>query len=505
MKNIITLLAAAVFSLSAVSPYQNIAETNVDKDCITLYTLQDLEGADVAVSGTKCEVSSISRDDYEKYTIYLTDVSSSTNETAQNTTINILEELIDGQDKSTNSVIATFSENMTLLGSYTSDRYELSKTVQRVEFNGGNTNLYSSIIEAADNIKEAKGSAYGRIVIISDGVEANRDGITYNELSNFLADCSVQIFTIGIDTGKNSQNLKNLSAMSRETNALGYVANADSDIDGICREINEYISELNAYRIIVPDELKDGSVKRLSILENGAETEGTDIRMPVMIRETTEAATSAEPTETIITEMTAALTESYVQQSDSTVTSAGDVNITFIIVITAAALVVIGAVVITIVVLNKKKTTENTDKHGISSPPSSKNKTEIYTEDNEDNKTSLLFGNGALFSQNEAEMILKELESGDHNYRFTVNDEGTVITREKLPDIAMQLVIDHDKSVSQNHCTLVLKNDEIFIHDNGSKNKTHLNGKEVTGEKALKEGDIIRLGRVKLRVEKISF
>ena len=102
-------------------------------------------------------------------------------------------------------------------------------------------------------------------------------------------------------------------------------------------------------------------------------------------------------------------------------------------------------------------------------------------------------------------MILKELESGDHNYRFTVNDEGTVITREKLPDIAMQLVIDHDKSVSQNHCTLVLKNDEIFIHDNGSKNKTHLNGKEVTGEKALKEGDIIRLGRVKLRVEKISF
>ena len=503
MMRLTTLLAALTFALSAVTPGQNIAETVVDKDGITLYTLQDIEGTDVAVSGTKCEVSQMSGDDYEKYTLYLTDVSSSTNETAQNTTINILEELIDGQDKSVSSAIATFSENMTLLGSYTSDRYELSKTVQRVEFNGGNTNLYSSVIEAADNVKAAKGAAYGRIVVISDGVEANRDGITYNELSDYLDDCSVQVFTIGIDTGKNSQNLKNLSAMSRETNALGYVVNADSDIDGICREINEYMSKLNAYSIMVPDELKDGSVKRLSILENGAEIEGVDIRMPVMIRETTQAATSAEPTETVATELTTVLTESSVQQSESTATSTDGVNITLIIVIAAAALVVVGAIVIVIVVLNKKKTAENTDKQGTSSS-SSGNKTEIYTEDNGDNKTSLLFGNGALFSQNEAELTLKELESGDHNYRFTVNDEGTVITREKLPDAVMQVVIDHDKSVSQNHCTLVLKNDEIFIHDNGSKNKTHVNGKEVTDEKALKEGDIIRLGRVKLRVEKIN-
>jgi pSer/pThr/pTyr-binding forkhead associated (FHA) protein len=56
-------------------------------------------------------------------------------------------------------------------------------------------------------------------------------------------------------------------------------------------------------------------------------------------------------------------------------------------------------------------------------------------------------------------------------------------------------------SVSSHHCEVLLRGGEIVIHDLNSTNGTFINGRQVTGEAALKPGQILRLGQVEIRLE----
>jgi len=58
-----------------------------------------------------------------------------------------------------------------------------------------------------------------------------------------------------------------------------------------------------------------------------------------------------------------------------------------------------------------------------------------------------------------------------------------------------------ESSVSSHHCEVLLRGAEVIIHDLNSTNGTFINGHQVTGEAALKPGQILRLGQVELRLE----
>jgi pSer/pThr/pTyr-binding forkhead associated (FHA) protein len=56
-------------------------------------------------------------------------------------------------------------------------------------------------------------------------------------------------------------------------------------------------------------------------------------------------------------------------------------------------------------------------------------------------------------------------------------------------------------SVSSHHCEVLMRGNEIVIHDLNSTNGTFVNGHQVTGEAVLKPGQILRLGQVEIRLE----
>jgi hypothetical protein len=56
-------------------------------------------------------------------------------------------------------------------------------------------------------------------------------------------------------------------------------------------------------------------------------------------------------------------------------------------------------------------------------------------------------------------------------------------------------------SVSSHHCEILLRGDEVIVHDLNSTNGTFINGHQVTGEAPLKGGQILRLGQVEMRLE----
>lgn len=58
--------------------------------------------------------------------------------------------------------------------------------------------------------------------------------------------------------------------------------------------------------------------------------------------------------------------------------------------------------------------------------------------------------------------------------------------------------------VSRRHCQLYEKDGQLLVMDLGSSNGTFINGKKIEMQMALKPGDVLALGSVKLRVEKIG-
>jgi pSer/pThr/pTyr-binding forkhead associated (FHA) protein len=58
----------------------------------------------------------------------------------------------------------------------------------------------------------------------------------------------------------------------------------------------------------------------------------------------------------------------------------------------------------------------------------------------------------------------------------------------------------NDNFLSAEHARLVLRDDEWLIEDMNSTNSTFVNGFEVRGETSIKDGDVIRMGRIELKL-----
>jgi pSer/pThr/pTyr-binding forkhead associated (FHA) protein len=56
-------------------------------------------------------------------------------------------------------------------------------------------------------------------------------------------------------------------------------------------------------------------------------------------------------------------------------------------------------------------------------------------------------------------------------------------------------------SVSSHHCEVLLRGSDIVVKDLNSTNGTFIQNEQVTGEKVLKPGQILRLGQVDIRLE----
>lgn len=57
-----------------------------------------------------------------------------------------------------------------------------------------------------------------------------------------------------------------------------------------------------------------------------------------------------------------------------------------------------------------------------------------------------------------------------------------------------------EASVSSHHCEVLLRGNDVIVHDLNSTNGTYINGDKVS-ESPLKPGQILRLGQVEMRLE----
>jgi pSer/pThr/pTyr-binding forkhead associated (FHA) protein len=87
------------------------------------------------------------------------------------------------------------------------------------------------------------------------------------------------------------------------------------------------------------------------------------------------------------------------------------------------------------------------------------------------------------------------LSEGLTGRSYELKVEKTTIGR--LEDNSFQIP---EQSVSSHHCEVLLKGNDVVVKDLNSTNGTFINGEKIS-EKALKPGQILRLGNIEVRLE----
>lgn len=105
-----------------------------------------------------------------------------------------------------------------------------------------------------------------------------------------------------------------------------------------------------------------------------------------------------------------------------------------------------------------------------------------------------------LWETNEREGVIRLTDAMYPEKVFTAKVDDSVIIGHSasLSDIC----VDHDRAISRKHCRLIRRGNEYFLHDLESSNGTFVNGSRIySEEKAIFDGDLIRIGRVELKFE----
>jgi len=87
-------------------------------------------------------------------------------------------------------------------------------------------------------------------------------------------------------------------------------------------------------------------------------------------------------------------------------------------------------------------------------------------------------------------------EAGDHSpWNVPVNKDEYILGRNSDCDLVL-----NDHSVSRRHCRIFVRRDELWAVDLGSSNGTWLNGVKLDEERPLRNGDLLKLGRLEFQL-----
>lgn len=445
---------------------------------------------------SECEINSYTKaGDLPSNTLILIDTSGSIPQEIRTKTSEFLSELIDGKQENESFAIAALGMEMNMICDYTTDRYDLIKAVSEIKYDEKATYLYSSINDALSSLPDDK---FGKIVVISDGMENNKDGITYDEILMSVSEKICPIYTIGVEKN-NNESLKKFYAFSRNSSAKSYTLVPNTDVSEVCEIINE-TRNYTCIDIAIPDGAADGSVKYLKISGDGFEC-GCDIRMPIV---------ASENTEITVTENSSVTAEIQTELSYTEPDAEENSSVKYIII--AASVAVIIGVIITIVAVKSKKKGEKSIVVHTDPTPVENDETKIDPQNPTIVPTSI----------NECVIKLTDINAPEHSFRCALGN-GVIIGRN--PEQSM-IVIDYDGYVARRHCRIWRENGKFYI-ENFSKNKVVINDKIIVEKaaerqkitpasgteilipntlsnsfaKEVSDGDILKIGHTLLKLE----
>lgn len=187
--------------------------------------------------------------------------------------------------------LKTFSDKSVTVMDYTDNYDELRLAVNGITFEDQKTSLRNVLYEEITNLINDGEEDYSRIIIVSDGTDDSRLGMTYEELMALVeSDNGVcPIYTIGCFYQYSEDILDQLFALSRLTGSP-YFSMDDyetaEDAAAIADGIRADGDDITYFRFSLPPELKDGSQKGVGLIVHTASGDYTIEHPMIMPRGT---------------------------------------------------------------------------------------------------------------------------------------------------------------------------------------------------------------------------
>jgi|GEM_PF-4067081 len=435
----------------------------------------------VQIANTECDISyygNISEAGINAETLILIGATASIDSEQQEAIYNLLSDLIENKPENDSFSIMEFNSELNLISDFTRDRFELYKSIENINFDNSSSRMYYSLDAAVDIMTARQTETFKRIVLISDGREQSRDGITHAAFTKKLEENAIPVYTIAVPSEES--NLRRLAEFSRITNAL------------FC-EIRSYavvataINDYSGYGIVVariPDVLMSGRLEHLKLTagtSNGVIDIYRDIRLPM--------GDAIKPNDNINTveEPPAIQTNSTIPVPAVSSSENNSNNMIFYIVIAVLVIVIAVSIVMIILLIRRKNMSPKVSKrkNNYDAPP--KPDDSPHEEEPSDN------GQESVFK-------LTAVNDPAIDFQSTIG-RGIVIGRREE---SCMIAVPADKSISQEHCRIFKEGDSIYVEDLNSANGTHVNGKKIVDKTMIKHNDTLTLGGRDLKFEIID-
>ena len=420
------------------------------------------------------------------HTIVLIDNSLSITKDNQKKINDILSEYFNSKRKDERVSLAVYGEDITYLVENETETEKLIECLTQIAYENQDSYLTDILYDEMEKTKSE--GEYTRFIVATDGVDNKAIGYTKEELTEYLKENNYPIYTLGCIYKDNTEELENLFALARLTNAEYFLIDEYEEYGEIISGITEKITEI---RFEVPEEYRDGSEQNVLIT---FETEDDSIKlaekmiMPFQVEEKKEEVEEKKPpveeeivpepeTEEIVVEMP----EEEIQQPQ----------------IDLVSVIAIAVIVVALIVLLVMKLFSKRKKRG-------KN---IVIEDNEnDDKTVILNQDDMQEEENytvrlekkaeQYKVILQDRKEPERKFSYPLMNGKIIVGR--LREAGVQIALNYNPSVSKKHCKIYVVNGCFYIEDLKSSNGTYVNNARIYDRAEVNNGDIIKLGELEM-------
>lgn len=410
------------------------------------------------------ETGTVSNGDAVVRTTVLVDISTSIPTNMRDGVIAAIDKLIEQKSPTDEYRLITFGQEEAVLCDFTADRYDLGKSIQNIVFNGQWSMIYDAIYNTLPDLGAAANvPTLYRTIVITDGVDLTKTGVTMEELFLKLqADrCPVDVLAVSAAPAETAN--KELSAITRISGGRYCALDPNTDLAVLGQTLG--VGNYSYIEVQVPEQLLDGSVRQVD-LTFGSSSVSLDVKFPAIYVQPESSEPEPAPSPTPVPTQTEAPTPA---EPSSFLAQYG-------VICAVAAAVVIAVLVVVLVVVLKKKRSE---------------KPQQDPDDTVDPEMTVFI--------KDVQYTVK-ISAPTHpgaEWVLEIADKA-LIGRADHCDVVLE-----DGTVSREHCRIVAREDGLELIHLGS-NPTIINGVKVTARSPLNSGDTLTVGREQLHIDYIQ-
>lgn len=126
----------------------------------------------------------------------LVDISGSMNQKQMDQSKEVLAAICDGMDENDNMVIGSVGDDI-IVSDFLSDKSEIHAAIQALEVHSEDTNLYAGVVKGIEALEtDTRANRKKSLLILSDGQDYLKKGITQKEAEQAVAGSSIPVYTV---------------------------------------------------------------------------------------------------------------------------------------------------------------------------------------------------------------------------------------------------------------------------------------------------------------------